>query len=75
MFALFFRCFRRTRKRTVAPTNLGKQESISRLVALLIVITTWSPHVHLREFDESPVRLDDRLRVSYGAQRHQGRRS
>ena len=57
MFALFFRCFRKDEEEdSMAPTNLGQKlaESISRLVALLIMITIWvAPMLTFEEFDES----------------------
>ena len=57
MFTLFFRCFRKDEEEdSMAPTNLGQKlsESISRLVALLIMITIWvAPMLTFEEFDES----------------------
>ena len=57
MFALFFRCFRKDEEEdSMAPTNLGQKlaESISRLVALLIMVTIWvAPMLTFEEFDES----------------------
>lgn len=57
MFALFFSCFKKEEKEdSMAPTNLGQKlaESVSRRVALLIMITIWvAPLLSYEEFDMS----------------------